>query len=434
MSTATTTPFYLSGNYAPVADEIVAVDLPVAGRLPAALHGRYVRNGPNPIGPASGHWFAGDGMLHGVALADGRACWYRSRWVRTPQFRAHAIGQERPNDGPPDLEDGPANTNIVRHAGRTLALVETSFPVEVTAELETVGPYDYAGRLTTAMTAHPKVCPRTGEMHGFAYGFVPPFLTYHRIDAQGTLVRSSVIDVPGSTMIHDFALTERNVVFMDLPVVFDMDAVMRGDGLPYRWSDSYGARVGVMSREDGVGAVRWFDVEPCYVFHTLNAFDIDGGVVVDVIRYPELWRNGTEAEFPPACLHRWTIDMAAGIVREQPLDDRPLEFPRLDERRLGARHRYGYAVNDGGVFRYDADTGAVDQWAPAPGCVPSEAVFVAAGDAEDEGWLLSYVYDMGRDTSDLVVLAAGDLAAGPVATVMLPRRVPFGFHGNWFPD
>jgi carotenoid cleavage dioxygenase-like enzyme len=436
------TSFHLRGNFAPVTAEATSYDLPTLGVLPRALQGRYVRNGPNPKTGESPHWFLGDGMLHGVALRDGRATWYRNRWVRTRAFLedAHAIGP----DGTRDLTVGLANTHVVAHAGRILALVETSFPTEVTPDLDTVGCFDFGGRLTTGMTAHPKICPTSGEMHFFAYSFLPPFLTYHRADATGRLVQSDVIDVPGPTMIHDFAITDRHVVFMDLPVVFDLELAMAG-AMPYRWSDDYGARVGVMPRGGTSAKVRWFDVAPCYVFHPLNAYeDDDGTIIVDVVRYPELWRAGSSVG-PPACLHRWRIDLAEGRVKETPLDERAVEFPRLDDRRTGLAHRYGYAVyTERGIdqgtgtslIKYDlrAGTSAVHDF--GPGRVPSEPVFVPASSnaAEDEGWLLTYVYDATRDGSDLVILDAVDFARKPVATISLPQRVPFGFHGSWIPD
>jgi carotenoid cleavage dioxygenase-like enzyme len=436
-------PFHLRGNYAPVRDEVTAYALPVRGAVPRALAGRYVRNGPNPKTGQSPHWFLGDGMLHGVELRDGGATWYRNRWVRTRCF----VEDTPPvsPDGGRDLTAGTANTHVVAHAGRILALVETSFPTEVTPDLDTVGSFDFGGRLTTAMTAHPKICPRTEELHFFGYSFAPPFLTYHRADAAGRLVQSEVIEVPGPTMIHDFAITERHVVFMDLPLVFDLELAQAGR-LPYRWSDDYGARLGLMPRGGAAADVRWFEVAPCYVFHPLNAYeDVSGDVVVDVVRYAELWRDGW-GDPSLARLHRWRVDPGAGgSVSEQPLDDRPIEFPRCDERRQGLPHRYGYAVYTGrgladtvgtALVKYDLRGGGSAVHDFGAGRVPAEPVFVPAapGAAEDEGWVVAYVYDAARDGSDLVILDAADFGGHPVATVSLPQRVPFGFHGNWIPD
>ncbi len=436
-------PFHLRGNYAPVRDEVEAFDLPVDGDVPRVLCGRYVRNGPNPKTGQSPHWFLGDGMLHGVRLLDGRALWYRNRWVRTRAFVEDAP-RWRP-DGELDLTVGLANTHVIAHAGRLLALVETSLPIEVTRELDTLGCFDFDGRLTTGMTAHPKICPRTGELHFFGYSFTPPFLTYHRAGAAGRLVQSEVIEVPGPTMVHDFAITAGHVVFMDLPVVFDLELAAAGT-MPYRWSDDYGARLGVMPRGGTNADVRWFEIAPCYVFHPLNAYeDEHGAVVMDVVRYPELWRVRAETRTPPPALHRWRIDLAAGRVGESSLDDRAIEFPRCDERRVGLAHRYGYAVyteqsvdrSPGtALIKYDLRDGTSAMHDFGPGRAPAEPVFVPASAAagEDEGWVMTYVHDGARDGSDLVILDAADFTGKPVATIALPQRVPFGFHGSWIPD
>jgi carotenoid cleavage dioxygenase len=434
-------PFHLRDNFAPVEREVTAIDLPVEGALPRQLRGLYLRNGPNPRRGESPHWFLGDGMVHGVRLEDGRCTWYRNRWVQTRVLTEGAtlLG----SDGRIDHSVGVANTNVIGHAGRVLALVESSFPTALDRELGTIGICDFDGRLATSMTAHPKTCPRTGELHFFGYGVVPPWLTYHRLDAAGRLVHSEEIPVPGPTMVHDFALTDRHVVFMDLPVVFSPERALAGTSFPFEWSDTYGARLGVMPRAGAAGDMRWSEIAPCYVFHALNAHDGPGGPVLDVVRYPELWRGGPET-FTPATLHRWTIDPQAGRVVETPLDDRAVEFPRIDDRRMGRSHRFGYAVANGGdvtrpaaaIVKYDLARGTVAAHEFGPGRHPSEAVFVpvADGAAEDDGVLLCFVYDAGRDGSDFVALDARAPADPPLATVRLPQRVPFGFHGNWIPD
>ncbi|WP_433235181.1 carotenoid oxygenase family protein [Streptosporangium sp. CA-135522] len=433
---AITAPAYLTGDLAPVPDEIGALDLPVTGALPTELTGRYFRNGPNPLpGQDPGHWFAGHGMIHGLRLRDGRAEWYRNRWVRTRAFveGASFVGPEGF-----DLTAVKANTHVIRHADRILALVENGLPYEMTPELETAGPYDFGGRLTTAMTAHPKLDPATGELHFFGYGFVAPYLTYHRLSPEGVLVESRVVDVPGPTMVHDFAITENHVVWLDLPVVFDMDGI--GRGMAFRWSDSYGARIGVMDRG---GRTTWLDVDPCYVFHVGNAReDASGRVVLDAVRYSpgafaEIWSRvgdsaNPAAETDGAALHRWVLDPARGTVREEQLDDRKVEFPTLNEDRLGRASRFLYTVTDDAVVKYDTETGASQ--VKDLGARPGEAVFVPASGAtaEDGGWLLSIVTDHTEDNSELLVLDAAGLDF--VASVRLPRRVPAGFHGSWLPD
>ncbi|MGV9297116.1 carotenoid oxygenase family protein [Amycolatopsis sp. NPDC003676] len=432
----TTTDFHLKGHYAPVHDELTAYDLPVTGALPPELNGWYLRNGPNPR-QDSAHWFTGDGMVHGVRLENGRAAWYRNRWVRTESF-------DIPNpalynaDGTRNLRWSVANTHVVNHAGRTLALVESSLPYEITTDLDTVGVYDFGGKLADSMTAHPKICPETGELHFFGYGSITaPHVSYYRANAAGELVLRQPIDVPGLTMMHDFALTRRHVVFFDLPVVFEHGT---DGGMPFRWSDTYGARLGLLSRERPEDGVRWFEIDPCYVFHTLNAHDTaDGRIVVHVVRYEHLSKPGIPD--PKGVLWRWTIDPRAGTVTEDLLDDRDGDFPRIDDRLAGLDARFGHVTGSHGpkgplvLRRYDLHTNAAREHLFPEGHIPGEAVFVPADDRPDgAGWLLAYVYDGPNDRSDLVVLDAQDIEAAPVATVHLPGRVPAGFHGNWLPD
>jgi carotenoid cleavage dioxygenase len=443
---ATTNPF-LVGNYAPVHDEVTAEHLDVKGSLPAELSGRYLRIGPNPFTIPEGpyHWFVGNGMVHGIELRDGRANWYRNRWVRTPEIAAAKGEPERGGPAPPMYDS--SNTNVLGYAGRTLSFTEGALPYELSRELDTIERTDFGGPLPTGFTAHPKLDPRTGELHGFAYSWADPNLIYHVIDRSGRLVRSEPITVGGPTMIHDFALTRSSVVFLDLPVVFDLAMVERGLSMPYRWDADYAARVGVMPRDGGDADVEWFDVEPCYVFHAMNAYDDGDTVVVDVCRHPTMFANSVEGpnDGGTPTLDRWTIDRAAGKVREERLDDRGQEFPRVNESLLMSQHRYGYAVESVpsatsfdsiAVLKHDLRAGTTERHAFDGSGQPGEFVFVPAADAtsEDDGYLMGYVYDPGRDSSDFVVLDAHDLGAPAVASVALPQRVPSGFHGNWIAD
>lgn len=447
-------PLYLQGHLAPVPDEIDAVELEVTGSLPAELTGRYFRNGPNPKpGEDPGHWFTGHGMLHGVRLNAGRAEWYRNRWIRTSEFTDGASFLRE--DFTVDRTAVPANTHVIPYGDRILALVEVGFPYEISPDLETIGPLDFGGRLTSAMTAHPKLHPGTGELHFFGYHWDTPYLTYGRLDAAGELAETRVIDVPGPTMMHDFAITENHVVWLDLPAVFDLN-LAGVSGMPVRWDDTYGARIGVMN---AAREVTWFDVDPCYVFHVSNAREDDQGrIVLDAARYSPgdfnaIWPTigGTAdpavaaAETGAARLHRWTLDPATGRVTEQALDDRAVEFPTLHDDHVGRANRYAYAVegsvaghdSDGdGIVKYDLATGKAETHRLADGMAAGEAVFVPAEAAtsEDDGWLISIVSDRAGHGSELVVMDATAIAGDPVATVRLPRRVPAGFHGSWIPD
>ncbi|WP_024803576.1 carotenoid oxygenase family protein [Nocardia sp. BMG51109] len=430
-----TAPTFTTAHLAPVPDETEAYDLDVTGTLPAELDGRYLRNGPNPLpGEAPGHLFTGHGMLHGIRLRGGRAEWYRNRWVRTKKLSC-----EPPNRG--DRAVHSANTHIIEHGGHLLALCEAGFPYEVTGGLDTVGPYDFAGRLTTAMTAHPKTDPVTGELLFYGYSTTEPYVAFHIADAAGTLVHSEPIEVPGPTMMHDFAITENYVLWLDLPAVFDPGRA----GMPFGWDDDYGARIGVLPRSGGT--VRWFEIDPCYVFHVGNAREEGGSIVLDAVRYSPpaflaAWhgddRPAAEARHAPTAergaLHRWTLDPVAGTVREQRLDDRTVEFPTVADEFVGRPNRFLYAMGGPGLVKYDSNSGAAAEYVAGPDDRLGEAVFVpaAGATAEDDGWLLTISTPGDGSASRLLVLDATDLHE--TAAVRLPRRVPAGFHGSWIEE
>ncbi|MFD4673386.1 carotenoid oxygenase family protein [Lentzea sp. NPDC058450] len=454
-------PAYFDGFMAPVPDEIEAVELEVTGTLPPELTGRYFRNGPNPLpGSYPAHNFMGQGMLHGVRLENGRAGWYRNRWLRTPLLDGVRPDHVNPHGPNGVLRNNTANTSVLHHDGRILTLAENGFPTEVTGELGTVGPFDFGGMLKTAMTAHPKVDPVTGELHFFGYGVTPPFLTYHVATADSRIVHSAEIEMPAATMMHDFAITEHHVVWLDLPVVFDFELTRR-PGFPYRWSEQHRPRIGVMPRHGRSQDVRWFDVQPGYTFHVGNAFeDALGRVVIDAVAYNaagfnEVWTGvgghpnlDTALSTAPSLggsLYRWTLDLTTGAVSEHPLDDLPIEFPTVNDERTGLGTRYVYAVSNAlpldesrrlAVVKYDTTTGERTSHMLGQGWVPGEAEFVPAADGagEDNGWLLSIVSHEAANTAELLVLDASDVTAGPVASVRLPRRVPWGYHGAWIAD
>ncbi|MGH3243278.1 MAG: carotenoid oxygenase family protein [Spirillospora sp.] len=441
---------YISGHYAPVADEHTATELRIRGALPPELDGRYIRNGHNPKpGITPSHWFRGSGMLHGVRLRDGRAEWYRNRWVHTPAFDRDAPLVRA--DGSIDLTASVAGTHIIEHAGRYLALQEANLPFEIDRDLGTVGPFNFGGALTTAMTAHPKQDPVTGELHFFAYSPFPPHVVYYVASADGEIVRMDSVDGAGTSLMHDFAITENHVVWLDLPVVFDAS---EQSGIPYSWSDDYAPRIGVMPRT-GDAVPRWFDVNPAALLHVTNAFeDSAGRVVLDGPRYDRAswessWKWWTGAPGHPAVpvtgavSSRWTLDPSTGKAGEETLDDLVTEFPTINDDHVGRTNRYAYAVTipgagqeEYGLVKYDSTTGARQVRPAGPDVLPGEAVFVPAegGTAEDDGYLLTITSDVGRDASELLVLDARDLGAPAIAAVELPRRVPSGIHGSWIPE
>lgn len=434
---------FLAGEFRPPHGEHTETGLTVAGHLPAELDGLFTQIGPAPAGAPrrawSGHypWFMQDGLVCGVRLGEGRARWFRNRWIRSRRA-ARALGV-RPAEGPRHFPYDSVNTNIVAHHGLLLALVESGcLPVELSATLETVRYTDLGGQLPRGFAAHPKIDVATGDMHLLAYSPVRTWAEHIVVTASGRVTTMDRVDLGGRPLVHDIALTPGHVVFFDTPVRFHLATGLAG-GFPYRWHDSHQARIGVLPR--GGGPVRWVAVDACFLYHLVGAEETtDGGLVVRGIRYERLFdRRDSDPLAGPATLWEWRIEPGRDFAPGREIHDQPHELPRGDPRRQGLPSRYYYAVtnepgNDKhGLLKYDFRRGAAEHRRLESDHVPGEAVFVpaATSGAEDHGWLLFFRYDAARDASDLVVLDARDIAGSPVAVVHLPVRVPVGAHSNW---
>lgn len=448
--------WFREGLFAPVKEEVTAFDLSVTGRIPPELNGRYLRNGPNfmpGIDDTRNHWFLGSGMVHGVKLRDGRAEWYRNRWVRS-KVVAEALG-EKWREGPVHGHDFAANTHILAQAGRILATVEGgSLPYEISDELNTLGPCDFAGTLSDGFAAHTKTDPRTGEVHAVAYSYLRDNVQHIVINKMGRVVSVTEIPVPDRPMMHDFALTEKYVVLYDLPVTFSLNAAKAGR-FPYVWNPAHEPRVGLLSRQDSSIGARWFPVEPCFVFHTLNAYEDGNRVCIDMCRYAGRYDVSLMTGPGPVTLDRWTVDPDNGKVTLRSLSERFFqEFPRIDDRMVGQRHRFGYTTafkqlqdqvigptpetghTSGNVLlQHNVETGAVEEHLFEHGAA-GEAVFVPASlsGGENDGYVIAFAHDAEGGNTDLVILSAQDFAGEPVARIHLLVRIPLGFHGNWISD
>jgi len=436
---------FLTRAFAPVADERYDRDLVVDGEVPRDLHGVFMRNGPNPMFAPDAHYaypFDGTGMLHAIYLEGGKAA-YRNRWVATAELeRERAAGKRLYNSTfSPPPHANLANTNIISHAGRFLALYEGGQPYETDRLLGTRGAYDYGGRLKTYMSAHPKKDPVTGELLAIAYDLDRSQLTYLRVTPDGTLDRSVDIAAPWSVMIHDIAITPRFVVACVNPFVFDSS----GKGPPAAWQPERGARILLVPRDArSADAARWIECAPFFNFHTVNAFE-DGDRIELTLPWYDAYTLVRDRPIKLE-LHRLTIDVAAGRVTDTRLDELPCEFGRIDDRLLGARARYGYVgvrdprpneVPQMGAFesfaRYDLATGQKVVHRFAAGETVCEPVFVPRPGAadEDDGYIASFVHEAGNPGGSFVLLDAKRLDAAPIARIRLPRRVPAGLHGNW---
>jgi carotenoid cleavage dioxygenase len=442
---------FLRGPYAPIFGEHDAVDLPVSGDLPVELDGLFTQIGPNPFLPPR-HvdaerytWFTQDGMVCGVRLRDGRAQWARNRWIGSRRV-TRAQGRP-PTPGPRHMFSDTVHTNVVYHGGMLLALVETGcLPARLSPTLETIEYTDLAGALPRGFTAHPKLDPLTGELVAVAYSPLRTTVDYIVLNREGGLAAFEQIPVGARPMMHDIALTPNYVVIFDFSVRFAFSSAARAK-FPYRWDHRNPARLGVIDRKHPSARVRWFEVPPSFVFHTVNAFEQGDRIVVDAVRYGRLFDTAsgdylgdTDAFSETGLPWRWVLDMKKGTACADQADDTGQELPRIDPRRVGQPIRYSYAVSGTDesslhetslLIKRDFQTGDSEKRKHSEGQSPCEPVFVPRGDAEDDGWIVHFLVDPARKASSLVVVCAQDFTGPPVATVDLPFKVPFGFHSSW---
>lgn len=437
---------YVSANFAPLMDEVTAFDLKVVGRIPDTLHGRFLRIGPNPVeepnvGWVKGyHWFAGGGMAHGLRLRDGKAEWYRSRFVL--DRHTAEVRRVKPIGGPGEgKRDTSVNTNVTVVGGKLCAVVEAgNLPVELDYELESVRRTNFGGTLEAGFSGHPKFDPVTGEQHVLAYEPYQP-VRYLSVGQDGLAITKARIDLPHIPMIHDMAFTQSFVIVPDFPVTFQPERAHTK--FPWLWDDRRPSRIGLLPRDGDVTRIQWFETPRCFAFHFANAYDDGDLTIIDLPKHPSMFRtdqNGPNEGAP--FLVRWTLNRLSGSLTETMLDDRGNDFPRINGRYAGKKCRYIYTahwgdrVEFGPAMKHDLLRGTTEVHDYGHGCMTSEPVFVLkpGATAEDDGWIISCVYDPGRHCSDVVILDAQDFTGGPVATISLPVRVPFTFHGGWAPD
>ena len=436
---------FLTRAFAPVFDERDDLNLVIEGEIPRELRGIFMRNGPNPMFAPDALYaypFDGAGMLHAITIENGKAA-YRNRWVATDEVKKERQAGKRlfnSSFGPPPHANL-SNTNIIRHAGRFLSLYEGGVPYEVDRTMSTKGAYTFDGRLKTFMSAHPKIDPVTNELLAIAYDLRASRMTYLRAAANGSLDRAVDIPSPWPAMVHDIAITRRYVIACICPFVFDFTR----PGPPATWQPERGGRIMVVPRDArSADQVRWFECEPFFNFHVVNAFD-DG----DVIEFALPWYDAytlTHDRPIKLELHRLRVDLSGSKVTDTTLDDRVCEFGRVNDALLGKQAQFGYvALRDPrpnetpqtGSFeafaRYDLKTGEKVVHRFAQGETICEPVFVPApgSTSEDDGYVISFVHEEGNAGGSFVMLDAKRLDAAPIARIRLPRRVPSGLHGWW---
>jgi carotenoid cleavage dioxygenase-like enzyme len=453
------TNLFLQDNYAPLQKENDFDNIEtIIGEIPKELNGVLYRNGPNPQFPENDkHWFEGDGMLHMFSIKNGKIS-YRNRWIRTERFelerrigKAHFNSFKNPFTLGPSGEEishGTANTNIVWHGSKLLALQENSYAIEIDPfTLNTYGKWDY-NQQVPQMSAHPHFDANTGEMHNYAYHPGSNHINYYVFDPNGNVIKTEIIDGPFSCFMHDFFITKQYVLFPFLPLTFNMERAQKGKPM-LMWEPEQGAHIGVMPRNGTSKNILWFKLEPFYAYHFMNAFQNGNQIVLDGMKanrtnlFPDISGKITKPTENPPQLTRWTFNLENKKATETQLDSLPAEFPRFDERFTGLHYRHGFVIasidpnsKDAGfdsIIHYDLKTKSQTKREFGAGNIPSEPVFVPRSKNCDEGdgFLLSVVYNAARNCSDLYILDAMNINKEPIAIVQLPHRVPNGFHGNW---
>ena len=419
---------FLKGNWYPV-EESASENLDVVGEIPKELNGLFLRNGPNPKEPIDHknyHPFFGDGMIHGLKIHDGKALWYRNKYVTSP------------------FGFGP-NTHVLKHADKIYALVEGgSSPVILDSDLNFTDEVPFPGTDIKRFTAHPKFDASKNELHSINYDFSEYIaganqVHYRVVNNLGEISTDLPIELQSSPMIHDCAITKNYVLIFDLPVTFNTgrrEGQENGSDYPVIWDDNYQPRVGLLNRNSF--EVKWIDVPKCFLFHVVNSYEDDTGkVILDFCRYEKLFDFNNPLPFgKKPYLTRWEIDVSKGTCSEKILDDRPMEFARIHPKLEGKKHQFGYVLNDGqlnNLFKYDFlnDTNEVHDLGDLR--KGAEPVFIPKMNAasEDEGFVVAFVYDQEKDKSEFIILDAENFSGTPLARVLLPSRVPFGFHGSW---
>ncbi|WP_347460927.1 carotenoid oxygenase family protein [Acinetobacter sp. ANC 7454] len=442
---------YLDGIFAPQRQEHFSTQLTVEGQIPAELDGALMRIGPNPItvkNPRIYHWFTGDGMIHALRLKGGEAHWYKSQYVGADsvQKKLHRPLIPGKSRGVAD----PVNTNIINFAGKIWALVEAgAYPIEVNSELESKRHHLFeSDDPDLPFSAHPHIDPDTGDIHAVCYdGLTHNKVFYLHIDAKGKLKNHVEIPVKHGPMVHDCAITKSQVLILDLNVNFSVRSALKGSLLPYQWNPKHQARIGLLPFGGSAKDIRWYNIDPCFIFHTMNAYDLNtGDVVMDAVVHSNAMLHSIQGpiEEHDIRLERFIFDQGTGKVSRTVLSDTKQEFPRINDAYTGRQYRYAYSISFGefddpykvsgnSVMCLNLRTRTTESYFFGDNWVTGEAIFVAreGAEAENDGWLMSYVHAVDCGPSKVVILNAQHIADGPIATIHLPVRVPVGFHCNW---
>lgn len=449
---------FLQANYAPIFEENDIEEIRnISGEIPAELNGILYRNGPNPQFPNENqHWFKGDGMLHQFIIGNSKVS-YRNRWVLTERFKMEreagealfgnlgSVKSERY-----DLSKVPhntANTNIILHGNKLLALQETSCPIEINArDLSTLGQWNYEGKVPQ-MSAHPHFDYESGEMHNFAHTPGSSEIIYYIFDKNNQVIKAETITGPFSCFMHDFFITKHYAIFLFLPLTINLERAKQGSSV-VMWEPEFGSHIAIMPRHGRANDITWFNSDAFHAYHYMNAYEEDNRIILDGMKsmqaglFPDKTGKVPSDEQCTPKLTRWFFDLQRQQVAELQLDCLPAEFPRFDERFTGTSYQHGFVTANirpkqseyEALIHYDLKTGSQKVCDFGHNNIPSEPVFVPRNSvsSEGDGFILTVVYQADKNISDLYILDAMNIDKKPLAIVHLPLRVPHGFHGNWY--
>ena len=453
---------YLTGNFAPVLNEHKYQCKEIIGTIPADLNGFFLRNGPNnqftSIDESLYHWFDGDGMIHSLEFSKGQAH-YQNKWIHTQGFQIEKQANKAIWKGflsPLDfsnehglLTKNLANTALIAHGNRLMALWEAGKPHELSLpDLQTLGEVDFNGDWPHPVTAHPKICPKTGELLTFCYNQVGEFdVTYGVVSPKGKVTHKTGIKLLGEpVMIHDFAITERYTLILDMPVVFNMDRALKGE-LAYQWEPQNGSRIGVLPRNGNGNDIRWFTVKTGNIIHVFNAWEHGDEVILEACRSEKMnisfQREEDESiEDEQAVAYQYRLNLSTGEVIEKAINSLAIEFPTFNRRYTGKKHRYCYASTFtagtelplfDGLVKFDRQQSTNETYTFKPGIYGGEFIFIPRGKQaeEDSGYLVGYIHNNADNQSECWIIDAQNFTSGPIARIIMPTRIPYGFHGYW---
>ena len=461
-------------SYAPLdapgfAGQLRTDRLPVQGSLPAALRGTLYRNGPARFGRGDSrltHWFDGDGMLQALRIDNGQVS-HHGRLLVTPKSTQEATAGRflyggfgstvaKPLPVPQADVINPANINLLHiDQGRQLyALWEAGSALQVSPDtLESQGFKVWSPETSGApFSAHPRVAP-DGTVWNFGYLPGTGKLLIYQIAPNGQLQRQTVLDVPNADMVHDFAITERHLIFLLQPLKFKRTAAP----LPHllagmAWNAQAPMLACVVAMADWRSVL--IELPNSGVFHLGNAHERGDQIHLAYVHHPDILSTLRSFDVSPGAPHPeqigtvWTeldlhLKSRRAVVRRTDLTH--VEFPRFDPRRVGLGQQLtvmlqrGQALVGSQVFGFNTvlthDGEHTQRHDYGPGWLAEEHIYVPHPTLTPEkaGWVLGTAYHWPTEKTTLSVFNAGQLSAGPVAQVPLPYGLPLGLHGQFVP-